>query len=153
MVLNALYASLLERAQGISGLRHADIDWGQMQGSDEPPFPLPALFFNIEQIDWKELGGGTQEGTLRLYADLYVAMLGDAQQDAEALSPLRLLEGLHAAWHGFGDEHLQPLVRQETTALPGHYFAVRTLFSTRIVDESMQKSTRKRKTTITFNRP
>ena len=76
VVLNALYASLLERAQGITGLRHADIDWGQMQGSDEPPFPLPALFFNIEQIDWKELGGGTQEGTLRLYADLYEGYQG-----------------------------------------------------------------------------
>ena len=52
-----------------------------------------------------------------------------------------------------GDEYLQPLVRKENTALPGRYFAMRTLFSTRIVDESMQKSTRKRKTKITFNRP
>ena len=151
MALSALYTALLGRLQGIAGLRHADIDWGQMQRTDEPPFPLPALFFNIEQVDWKELGGGTQEGVLRLYADCYVVVLGDTRQGAEALAPLDTLQALYQAWHGFGNEYMQPLVREEMSTIPGRYFAVRTLFSTRIIDASLQKNTQQHKTNITFD--
>ena len=86
---------MIGRLQGIAGLRHVDIDWGQTQRTDELPFPLPALFFNIEQIDWKELGGGTQDGVIRLYAAFVVVVCVLFVVEDEGVAALHLIEKAH----------------------------------------------------------
>ncbi len=106
--MDILYQSIVSRLQSkIAGPLWIDLEAGQIDMLDESyPVQFPAIFIDLANCQWNNLGQGHQQGEItigiRLALDIYADFHAGSPTLADAAQQLKLLNEVHAALHTFG---------------------------------------------------
>lgn len=96
---------LIERlSAGMPALSLVDEDYGQLEALDEAdrdtyPLTYPAVLIDLEGVDWEQLEGDTQFGTLRLRARLILDCYDDTHSTSGTLARITERAALRAEMH------------------------------------------------------
>lgn len=110
--MNILYQSIVNRLQNkIADRLWIDLEAGQLDMLDESyPVQFPAVFIDLTNCQWHNLGEGRQQGDMtigiRLALDIYADFHANSPTLANAAQQLKLLNQIHAALHLYGGHQL-----------------------------------------------
>jgi hypothetical protein len=111
--MDILYQSIVHRLQSkIASKLWIDLEAGQIDALDDNyPVQFPAIFIDLANCQWHNLGEGHQQGDInigiRLALDIYADFHADSPTLADAAQQLKLLNQVHAALHTFGGHVLE----------------------------------------------
>jgi hypothetical protein len=99
-----------------------DEDYGQLEAietsEDTYPVTFPCVLISIPEVDWRNLGGRSQQGTaqvsVRLAIDCYDdAHYGSGTED-KVIDRLQFAKSVHRKLQGFRSGTSTPLIRRKT---------------------------------------
>ena len=113
----------------------------------------PAVLLSLAELRWKDILENTQEGTLRLYVDIYLpnmfatqlTMAGKSAMASRTQQALGLLDEVVTALQGLSTDSLLGLTRTEEAPLScqDSLWGVRQTYCSGIVDKTRQNPTRR----------
>ena len=135
-----LYIALRAALRSSTRIRWIDWQKGQFsRGAQSTSLPLPAVLLDLKTFDWIDGVMGQQEGSLRLYVDVYMpyyeplaeeessernaqsdsnaADHTETERQAETLELLNTLDEIYGRLQGFQHEGLQRLSRSKEERL------------------------------------
>lgn len=124
--LAQMLCAVEDRIAGIDGIRMIDRYAGQDNYELRPGVSNPAVLVDVEDVEYEEMGGGSQMARATLSVRLYVAGYASACQTApqtarmEAMSDLTMERALVETLHGWaptdedGSEWAEPLIRMSS---------------------------------------
>lgn len=109
-------------AENFPELSLIDEDYGQLEAietaEDTYPVTFPCVLISIQQVDWRNLGGGAQQGTatvsIRLAMDCYDDTHYGSTTESKAAERLQQVTVLHRQLQGFRSGANSPLVRRKS---------------------------------------
>ena len=107
-------------ADNIEGLSLIDEDYGQLEAlqTDEDTYPVtfPCLLISAPEVDWSNLGGGSQRGscsiTIRLAIDCYDDTHLGSGTEEKAIERMQYAQSIHRVLQGFHSGNSSPLIRK-----------------------------------------
>ena len=99
-----------------------DEDYGQLEAietsEDTYPVTFPCALISIPQVDWRNLAGGSQQGTatvsIRLAIDCYDDTHYGSTTEIKAAERLQKVTSLHRRLQGFRSLKTTPLIRRKS---------------------------------------
>lgn len=114
----------------IEGLSLIDEDYGQLEAieteEDTYPVTFPCVLISAPEVDWTNLGGGSQRGnctvTIRLAIDCYDDTHFGSGTEEKAMERMRFAQSIHRVLQGFrslppvgrAGEGYSPLIRKSS---------------------------------------
>ena len=107
-------------AENIEGLSLIDEDYGQLEaietGEDTYPVTFPCVLISAPKVEWKQLGGPSQQGncaiTIRLAIDCYDDTHHGSGTEDKAAERMLIAQSIHRALQCFRSGNCTPLIRK-----------------------------------------
>ncbi|TGE23519.1 hypothetical protein [Hymenobacter metallicola] len=115
-MLHLLYPQLADHLRvAVPALGTIDLDMAQLDYQSNEPIRYPAVYIDLEDIPWRNLGGGIQTGRALLRFTVATEVSEEthqgSEQQAAAVARLLVVQEVHAALQHFQGEGFGPLVR------------------------------------------
>jgi hypothetical protein len=99
-----------------------DEDYGQLEAietsEDTYPVTFPCVLINIPETEWRNLGGGSQQGTcnvmVRLAIDCYDDTHYGSGTEEKATERMQFAKSIHRKIQGFKSGDSSPLIRRSS---------------------------------------
>ena len=104
----------------IGGLSLIDEDYGQLEAieTDEDTYPVtfPCVLISMPEVDWKQLGGASQQGNctvaIRVAIDCYHDTHSGSGTELEAIERMKFARSIHREVQCFRSGDSSPLIRK-----------------------------------------
>jgi len=118
-LFNDIQKQIAEKIQGLSLI---DEDYGQLEAieteEDQYPVTFPCVLISAPEVDWTNLGGGSQRGnctlTIRLAMDCYDDTHLGSGTEEKAIERMQFARSIHHVLQGFRSGDSSALVRKTT---------------------------------------
>lgn len=115
-MLHNLFPQLCDHLRAaVPALGTIDIDMSQLDYEDGEPIKYPAVFIDLENVNWTDLGGGIQKGPGTLRFTVAVEVSEESYEGAAGrenmLERLKVIQQVHQALQHHQGEGFGPLVR------------------------------------------
>ena len=109
-------------AENFPELSLVDEDYGQLEAietnEDTYPVTFPCVLISPAEVEWTNLGGGSQRGnctiTVRLAIDCYDDTHYGSTTEDKAIERMKLSTNIHRKLQGFASGSNSPLIRRKT---------------------------------------
>lgn len=152
--METLFLSIQRRiAEGMPELTLVDEDYGQLNTEEDTyPATFPCALIQVEEIGWKDLGGGKQQGMTNIRVKLAIDCYDDthytsgtAQKAADRMRMYKKMHGLLNMFKGgilkedngaVVDKHFTPVKRLKSVfySLPGGIKVYEGIYSCQVLD-------------------
>jgi len=121
--MQQLFNDIQQRlAQNFPQLSLIDEDYGQLEAietaEDTYPVTFPCALIGIPQIDWRNLGGGAQQGqttiAVRIAIDCYDDTHFGSSTENSVAQRLEFARDINRVLHGFRSGTSTPLIRRQS---------------------------------------
>ncbi|GAA4349912.1 hypothetical protein GCM10023185_07010 [Hymenobacter saemangeumensis] len=115
-MLHKLFPQLCNHLRAaVPALGTIDIDMAQLDYEDQEPIQYPAVFIDLENIAWGDLGAGIQKGPATLRFTVAVEVSEESYEGAQGrdnmLNRLEVVQQVHKALQHHQGDGYGPLVR------------------------------------------
>ncbi|GGF22386.1 hypothetical protein [Hymenobacter cavernae] len=114
-MLHIIFPELAERLRDkVPALGTIDLDMSQLDYQDQEPIAYPAVFIDLENIAWHDVGQGIQNGQALLRFTVAVEVSEETFSNTgrtDAMERLTIIQEVHKALQHFGNAKLAPMVR------------------------------------------
>ncbi len=152
--METLFLSVQKRiAENMPELSLVDEDYGQLNTEEDAyPVTFPCVLIQVEEIDWKDLGGGKQQGTANIRVKLSIDCYDDTHYTSgtanKAAGRMLLYKKMHKQLNMFKggiladdsgtviDKYFTPMKRLKSVfySLPGGVKVYEGVYSCQILD-------------------
>ncbi|MCB2379817.1 hypothetical protein LGH70_19630 [Hymenobacter sp. BT635] len=115
-MLHILYPQLANHLrQAVPSLGTIDLDMAQLDYQSNEPISYPAVYIDLEDIPWRDMGAGIQTGRALLRFTVATEVSEETHQGSgqveAAVARLLIVQQVHAALQHYQGEGFGPLVR------------------------------------------
>lgn len=115
-MLHTLFPQLADHLrQAVPALGTIDLDMGQLDYQSQEPIAYPAVYLDLEDIPWRDLGGGIQTGKALLRFTVAVEVSEETYQGSGQRNPamerLLVVQQVHEALQHHQGNGFGPMVR------------------------------------------
>jgi hypothetical protein len=141
--METLFLSIQQQIAGnVSELRYIDEDYGQLNTEEDTyPVTFPCALIQVEEIDWKDLGAGKQQGAATVRVKLAIDCYHDTHHTSgtsdKAAERMQFYNRLHKVVHLHHERVLfTPLKRAKSVfySLPGGVKVYEGVYTCQVFD-------------------
>ncbi len=115
-MLHSLFPQLCDHLRAaVPALGTIDIDMAQLDYEDQEPIQYPAVYIDLENVAWSDLGGGIQKGPATLRITVAVEVSEESYEGAQGrdnmLERLKVIQQVHQALQHHQGLGFGPMVR------------------------------------------